>query len=323
MRPDSRKTVVISGGTNGMGRATALARLARGDRVVVIGSDEARGRALCEAADNPRLDFLRADLSSIAENERVAARLGEEHESVDALLLFANRVNPKRRETVDGLESTFALYYLSRYLLGHRLRPLLDAGADPLIVNVAGVGNKAGRVHWDDPQLTRSYGQVRAQLQAGRANDLLGVAFAEGGEGRARYVLYHPGFTRSGVDGHPNPVVRGALRGLARLFARPVDEAVRPVVRWIDEPPTEPLTAVDRGKPVDRSLATLDPEAAARLADYTEALLSERRRDAASGDAASSRRRGPSSGDGRPTRGAQPCTRGSAASPPNSARSAA
>ncbi|SOD61640.1 NAD(P)-dependent dehydrogenase, short-chain alcohol dehydrogenase family [Streptomyces zhaozhouensis] len=321
MRPDSGKTVVISGGTNGMGRATALARLARGDRVVVIGSDEARGRALREAADSPRLDFLRADLSSIAENERIVARLGEEHDALDALLLFANRVNPKRRETVDGLESTFALYYLSRYLLGHRLRPLLDAGRDPLIVNVAGVGNTAGRVHWNDPQLTGSYGQVRAQLQAGRANDLLGVAFAERAEGRARYVLYHPGFTRSGVDGHPNPVVRGALRGLARLFARPVEEAVRPVVRWVDEPPAERLTAVDRGRPVDRSLSTLDPGAAARLAEYTEALLEERRRGVTSRGAASSRRRGPSTGDGRPTRGARPCTPGSTSSPPNSARS--
>ncbi|MFF5111480.1 SDR family NAD(P)-dependent oxidoreductase [Streptosporangium sp. NPDC000509] len=273
------KTVIISGGTDGMGRATALERLARGDRVTVIGSSEAKGRALLDHAANPNLRFLRADLSSIAEVERVVADIAERHDAVDALALFANRISPKRRETVDGLEFTFALYYLSRYLLGSRLRPLLNAAPAPVVVNVAGVGNTAGRIFWEDPQLTRGYGQVRAQLQAGRANDLLGVAFADqsgssgNGGDTVRYVLYHPGFTRSGVDGHPNPLVRRTIKLLATFFARPVADAVRPIVEWIDNPPTEPLSAIDRGKAVDRSLKTLDPDDAARLVAYTEDRL--------------------------------------------------
>ncbi|MFD4527007.1 SDR family NAD(P)-dependent oxidoreductase [Streptomyces sp. NPDC058470] len=267
------KTVIISGGTDGMGSATALARLATGDHVTVIGSSEAKGRALLDLAANPNLRFLQADLSSVAETERVVARIAEEHDSVDALALFANRVSPKRKETADGLEFTFALYYLSRYLLSHRLRPLLDAGADPVIINVAGVGTTSGRILWEDPQLTRRYGQVRAQLQAGRANDLLGVAFANQAGSKARYVLYHPGFTRSGTGSLQNPLVRGSVELLAKFFARPVADAVRPIVRWIDRPPTDPLSAIDRGKPVDKTLKTLNPDDAARLAAYTEDLL--------------------------------------------------
>ncbi|WP_052850513.1 SDR family NAD(P)-dependent oxidoreductase [Streptomyces avicenniae] len=273
MSGQPRKNVIISGGTDGMGRATALAQLARGHRVTVIGSSEAKGRALLEHADDPGLHFVRADLSSLDEVERVVAEIAGRYESVDALGLFANRLSPRRRETQDGLESTFALYYLSRYLLGHRLRPLLDASPAPVIVNVSGTGATAGRIVWEDPQLVKRYGQVRAQLQAGRANDLLGVAFARQDAGRARYVLYHPGFTRSGTDGHPNPVVRRVLRVLARFFARPVADAVRPIDGWINEPPTEPLTAVDRGKPVPPTLRTLDPGDADRLAAYTEDLL--------------------------------------------------
>lgn len=273
----SPKTVLISGGTDGMGRATALERLARGDRVIVIGSSEAKGQALLqETGRSERLRFLRADLSSIAETERVIAQITEEHEVLDALLLFANRVNPRRTQTVDGLESTFALYYLSRYLLGHRLRPLLEAALSGVVINVAGVGATAGRIHWEDPQLTRRYGQVRAQLQAGRANDLLGVAFADLADSRTLYVLYHPGFTRSGIDGHPNPAVRRILKLLARLFARPVADAVKPIVEWIDQPPTEPLSAIDRGKQLPLSLKTLNREDAARLATYTENLLREK-----------------------------------------------
>lgn len=273
MQGQPPKTVIISGGTDGMGRATALERLARGDHVTVIGSNEAKGRALLDRAANPNLRFVRADLSSTAEVERVVAGIFERHDSVDALALFANRVSAERRETAEGLEFTFALYYLSRYLLSHRLIPLLDAAPNPVIINVAGVGTTAGRIFWDDPQLTRRYGQVRAQLQAGRANDLLGVAFAGQAGSKARYVLYHPGFTRSGADGHPNPLVRGSIKLLGRFFARPVADAVRPIVEWIGEPPADPLSAIDRGRPVEKSLKTLDPDDAAHLMTYTENLL--------------------------------------------------
>ncbi|MFE5853072.1 SDR family NAD(P)-dependent oxidoreductase [Streptomyces sp. NPDC056500] len=276
MPDQSPKTVIISGGTDGMGRATALERLTKGDHVTVIGSNAAKGRALLDQVGHANLRFLQADLSSIAETERVVARIGEQHDAIDALALFANRVSPKRKETADGLESTFALYYLSRYLLSFRLRPLLDAGPDPVIINVAGVGNTAGRIHWDDPQLRGRYGQVRAQLQAGRANDLLGVMFARQAGSRARYVLYHPGFTRSGANGHPNPLVRGSIDLLAKVFARGVSDAVRPIVQWIDHPPTDALSAIDRGRRVEESLKTLDPDAADRLAAYTETLLRNR-----------------------------------------------
>ncbi|MFC5103288.1 hypothetical protein [Kibdelosporangium philippinense] len=144
------------------------------------------------------------------------------------------------------------------------LLPQLEASPQPVIINVAGVGTKAGRVHWDDMQLERKYGVITAQLQAGRANDLLGVSFAALGR-RTRYVHYHPGFTRSGSD---NPVIKL----LAKFFAREVAESVRPVVSWISTPPSAPLTANDRGKDVPLSLKTLSPHDAARLDARTKDL---------------------------------------------------
>ncbi|UGQ15044.1 SDR family NAD(P)-dependent oxidoreductase [Yinghuangia sp. ASG 101] len=271
------KTVVISGGTDGMGRATALARLGRGDTVTVIGSSEPKGRALADeaarAGAGERFRFLRADLSAMGEVRRVAREITDGHPVVDALVLCANRQSPKRRETADGLEFTFALYYLSRYLLGDLLRPAMDAAPASVIVNVAGVGTTAGSIRWDDPQSRHKYSVIRAQLQAGRANDLLGVSFADRAVGKARYVLYHPGFTRSGDLSPLNPLARGAIRLLARLRARPVEASIRPIVAWIDTPPSAPLTAVDRGKPLDLSLPTLDKHNAERLATLTEDLV--------------------------------------------------
>jgi NAD(P)-dependent dehydrogenase (short-subunit alcohol dehydrogenase family) len=248
-----------------MGRALVEARLRRGDEVVAIGSSAEKGRDLPAGAH-----FLRADLSSVAETGRVIAEIGARWPVVDALGLFANRQATRRVVTADGLEQTFALYYLSRYLLSHGLRPHLERAAAPVIVNVAGVGVTKGEIHWDDLQLARRYGMVAAQLQAGRAIDLLGVDFAARSGSRVRYVLYHPGFTRSGDLSPLPPPVRAGIQLLARFLARPVADSVRPVLEWIDQPPAAALTAMDRGEPVDLG----GREAAARrLAAATEEVL--------------------------------------------------
>ena len=265
------RVTVVTGGTDGMGRALVRARLERGDEVVAIGSNAAKGRALPAG-----VHFLRADLSSIAENRRVVATIRERWPVVDALALFANRLAPRRTVTAEGLEQTFALYYLSRYLLSHGLREELDRAATPVIFNVAGVGVTKGAIRWSDLQLAGRYRMIDAQLQAGRANDLLGVDFAASAGSRARYVLYHPGFTRSG-DATPLPApLRAAMRVAARVAARPVEESVRPIVEWIESPPQAPLTADDRGKPVPLDLASLDPDDARRLAAATADLLAAR-----------------------------------------------
>ncbi|RCV57756.1 short-chain dehydrogenase [Marinitenerispora sediminis] len=283
------RTVVITGGSDGMGRALALGRAARGDHAIAIGSSQARGdRLLSDAAElglEGRIEFVRADLSTIAGNQAVLDHVGR-HGSIDALVLGANRPSPKRVETVDGFESTFALYYLSRYILGHGLMPLLSQAPGPVIVNVAGVGATAGQIHWDDLQLRDRYRVVAAQLQAGRANDLLGVAMAERHGDQVPYVLYHPGFTRSGAAAreHVSPPARFTLKVLAAIAAQPVERAIAPIHGFIESPPTASLTAVDRARLVPLGLKTLEPSAARRLDQVTARLLADKLTARAHGD---------------------------------------
>ncbi|ACZ83637.1 SDR family NAD(P)-dependent oxidoreductase [Streptosporangium roseum] len=275
------KIIVIAGATNGIGRGIALDRLRRGDVVVAVGSSAERGARLRadaeQAGAGDRLDFLRADLSSIAENDRVIDHVTARHPAIDALVLTANRQSAERRETAEGLEFTFALYYLSRYLLGYGLRGALEASPSPVILNVAGAGITAGAVMWDDLQLERRYGMLRAQLQGGRANDLLGVSFTEETGGTVRYVMYHPGFTDNGDFSHLPRPLSALVKLLARFAARSIDQVVPPLSGLLDTPPLQPLTAVDRGRTVPLTLRTFDPADARRLARLTEELLASRR----------------------------------------------
>jgi hypothetical protein len=269
------RTIVVSGGTDGMGRALTLARAARGDRVLAIGSNAGKGeRLLADAPTAGRVDFIRADLSTVTGTRAAIAAITDSAPVIDAVALFANRQARRRTETPEGLEATFALYYLSRHLLSHELTPVLTRSASPVIINVAGTGITKGAICWDDLQLTHRYSMIRAQLQAGRANDLLGVGYAAAHDGTVPYVLYHPGFTRSGDLSVLPGALRLTIRVAARLAARTIEESVAPVHDFIDRPPSAPLTARDRDRPVPLTFPTLDPADAARLAQVTSALLS-------------------------------------------------
>ncbi|CAO5161003.1 Short-chain dehydrogenase/reductase SDR [Frankia sp. AiPs1] len=275
--PDS-KTVVVSGGTDGMGRAVVLGRLARGDRVIAIGSTPAKGSALAaeaaQVAPADRFAFVQADLSSLAAVRDVVSRLSA-YPAIDALVLCANRQNQRRIVTAEGLEASFALYYLSRYLLGNGLSDQLNAAVNPVIINVSAPGTKVGTVNFDDLQSERKYSPIRVQAACCRANDLLGAAYGEHPTSKAHYVMYHPGFTATtgGIEQMKQPV-KSVVRVLAKLFAKPVDKAVAPVIGWIDAPPAATLTANDRGKTLDTSiLKTFDSANAERLSSETRRIV--------------------------------------------------
>jgi NAD(P)-dependent dehydrogenase (short-subunit alcohol dehydrogenase family) len=273
---ENARTIVVSGGTDGMGRAFALGRATRGDRVLAIGSNPDKGAALLDVAAQQgargEVEFLRADLTAVHGADAVVAAVLERTDRVDALALFANRQAPRRIETAEGLEATFALYYLSRAVLGAGLTPALRRSPAPVVLNVAGVGITKGHVHWDDPQLTSGYGMVEAQLQAGRANDLLGVHHAATTPD-VPYVLYHPGFTRSGdLSVLPAPL-RVTIRLAARIAARPVARSVAHLLGYVDAPPSAPLTARDRDRLLPLTLPTLDPDDARRLGELTDVIL--------------------------------------------------
>lgn len=272
------KTIVIAGGTDGIGKALAEIRLGAGDTVVVIGRSEEKGKAFLGTAAalgaDDRAVFLRADLSLIEENKRVADELRKTFTAVDALVFCARHYRTQRAETADGIEENFALFYLSRYLLGHALVDALSAAEHPVVVNVAGPGASLNVVRWDDLELRRGYHGGAALGQGGKLNDLLGVTFAERyGELGIRYVLIHPGVTATSFSGSYDEATLQQIRSM-QSFAKPVEAALPPILAAMDTPPAEPLSAFVEGVRIGVAGLAFDPDAARRLdADTARILL--------------------------------------------------
>ncbi|WP_283136312.1 short-chain dehydrogenase [Rhizohabitans arisaemae] len=246
--------------------------------MISVASGGPGGRAfLAEAAGLGAADravFLRADLSTLAGMEHVVDQVTATTQAVDGLILATQRFRPTREETEDGLEFTFALAYLSRFVIGHGLMERLEQAQAPVILNIAGPGGVPGRIAWDDLQLRSKYTGMRASMQASRSNDLLGAGFpARYPQARTRYVLINPGFVRTGMaDPLPQPM-RTLTKVLARFFATPVSKAIVPMIDLLDDPPKSMISAVKSGKPLPLTGDDFNPASADRLHRVTADLL--------------------------------------------------
>src|SRR5450755_4556120 len=107
------KTVVITGGTSGIGEVTAVALAGIGARIVLVARDKARGNAtlarLRDTTPNISHSVYFADLLRLTEMKRVAAQIADHESRIDVLINNAGALFGTRRLTEDGLERTFAL----------------------------------------------------------------------------------------------------------------------------------------------------------------------------------------------------------------------
>lgn len=168
--------VLITGATDGLGQRVASDLAAKGATVLLHGRDREKGRRVLEKirelTGNNRLSYFNAELSSLAEVEKLAASVLESQPRLDVLINNAGvggGPDPKKREiSADGFELRFAVNYLAPFLLTRRLLPLLRKSAEETgearIVNVSSAAQRA--IDFDDVMLERNYDGMRAYSQS-------------------------------------------------------------------------------------------------------------------------------------------------------------
>ena len=193
----TNKTALVTGSTDGVGRAVAERLAAAGARVLVHGRDEARGKATVAAimAAGGNAELLIADLAALGEVLRLADTVRDRTDHLDLVINNAGvgtgGQGTKRQMSADGYELRFAVNYLAGFLLTSRLLDLLKASAPSRIVNVASAGQQA--IDFDDVMLSRGYSGVRAYCQSKLAQILFTVDLAETLEGSGVTVnALHP-----------------------------------------------------------------------------------------------------------------------------------
>ncbi|MFG2017851.1 SDR family NAD(P)-dependent oxidoreductase [Actinomadura geliboluensis] len=266
------RTIVITGGTDGMGAALARHYLEAGDRVVVVGQSRAKFDALVTGAAGgdlaARAEFVAADLSSVAESRRVVEHLRAGYERIDALVLAASFVQ-RRHTTAEGREASWALFFVSKFVFVTGLAAQLGAADRPVIVNTAVPGARADAIDFDDLEMTEGFTFARSNAQQRRANELLGILATDANPDLA-YVTWGPArIVRSSFAGDVGTAMKVGAAVLGKLLGQRPDAAVRPIIGIIDAP--SPGRAAFRGaKRRPLTMGDHDDKDAAHLAAAVE-----------------------------------------------------
>ena len=273
MRPLTDQTILVTGSTDGHGRGLATELAGKGAHVLVHGRSDDRGRATVDdirrRTGNDRVDWLRADLSSLDEVRSLAERIETGYERLDALVnnagIGATTDGVHRRETSkDGYELRFAVNYLAGYLLTRLLVPSLRDSAPSRIVNVTSVGQAP--IHFDDVMLEDGYDGIHAYGQSKLAQIIFTFDLADQLDPQMVTTnCLHP------ATYMPTKIVLadGAQPGSS------LEEGVEATLRLIADPTLDDVTGryfkgQREGEPLEQAQ---DPDARRRLRDLSDRLV--------------------------------------------------
>ncbi|MET0988280.1 MAG: SDR family oxidoreductase [Steroidobacteraceae bacterium] len=282
MPPEQSKIAVVTGGSSGIGAATARALVAQGWHVIALGRTRDRlNRTLHEIRSefpSARIDGLIADFESIKQVERVAQEITALTSRVHVLVNNAGGPCEQRRETSDGFESLFAGNHLGPFLLTRRLLPLLRAAQDARIINVSSVAHKFVRdMQWDDLQLRRKFTNTVAYAQSKLANVLFTRELARRlSNDRITVNAMHPGLVSSNFERHGDRWT-ALIYKLGKPFSVTAEQGADTAVWLATAPEVEGKTG---GYYVKRRVARTSRAArneisARRLWDVSEKLIGE------------------------------------------------
>jgi NAD(P)-dependent dehydrogenase (short-subunit alcohol dehydrogenase family) len=208
------KICLVTGATDGVGKVTARALAQAGATVIGVGRDPAKIEAArSEIRDTPgTLEFMTADLSSQAQVRALAAAFLRKYDRLHVLVNNAGALFTDYRESVEGIEMTFALNHLAYFLLTGLLLHTIEASAPARIVNVSSNAHEGGSIRFEDLGHKRRYSGWDAYNDSKLANLLFTYELARRLQGTNVTVnAVHPGFVNTNFQRAAGLSMRGSL----------------------------------------------------------------------------------------------------------------
>ena len=240
------KICLVTGATNGIGKATVQVLAQMGATVVIVGRNASKTaqsvKEIRTASGNKNVDFLLADLSSQQEVRRLADEFKSKYSHLHVLLNNVGAVFMQRRLSVDGIEMTFTLNHLAGFLLTNLLLATLKASAPARIINVSSGAHTSGKIEFDNLQGERVY-SPRVYENSKLANILFTMELARRLEGTGVTVnALHPGFTATGFAKNNGKAIAALVSVFAPLVARSPAKGAETSIYLASSPSVEGVT---------------------------------------------------------------------------------
>ena len=278
-KPLAGQTVLITGATSGIGRATALGLATMGAHVAITGRDRGRTEDAARdisAAGGLKVDAFVGDLSSQAQVRRLASEVLDGLGRIDVLVNNVGGYWSTRHVTADGLERTFALNHLAPFLLTNLLLDRLEQSAPARVVTVASNAHATGRIDFDDLRGDRSYSGGRAYSQSKLANVLFTYQLARRLVGSAVTAnALHPGVVRTSFGAEDPARIQRLLVPFLRPVMKSPTEGAATSIHLASSPELEQVSGryFANRRPTRSSTRSYDQAVAARLWEASADLV--------------------------------------------------
>ena len=272
----NKKTIVITGGSDGIGAAAARALVRDGHRVILVGRNPDKTAKVAAELGAP---YHLADYTRLSDVARLAAELGA-YDRIDVLANNAGGAQKERKLTEDGFERTFQINLLAQFLLTRLLLDKLSASG-ATVVQTSSIASNMFGADFDpaDPESEKNYTPFRAY---GRAK-LCDILFTRElqrryGERGISAVAFEPGVVRTNFGAESTSFVRFCYHTpLKYLFTISPEKSARRLVRLaegVSGSDFVPGEVYSDGKPMKLKFRDPDGRAAAALWDACESRLS-------------------------------------------------
>ena len=245
----TKKTILITGATGGLGKATALQLAPTGAKLVLLARDQAKLEAVANeirtAVPTADVETLTADFSNLDSIRTAATALKQSHDQLDVLINNAGIYKQKREVVGQNLEAMFAVNFLGPWLLTTLLLDVLRASVPATIITLAAPSRT--KLNFDDLQSEKKFNTFNAFGASKMADMLFTFALARklAGSGVTANV-YAPGLMKSDL------MREGAMpvQVLMKLFARDPKNAATGLVKVATDPTCTSQTGqyFDQGK---------------------------------------------------------------------------
>jgi retinol dehydrogenase-14 len=269
--PMAGRTVLVTGGTAGIGKATALGLATMGAHVAIVGRDRGRTEAAAgeiRAAGGSQVDALVADLSAQSEVRRLADEVLQRLARIDVLVNNVGGYWNTRHVTIDGLERTIAVNHLAPFLLTNLLLDRLKHSAPARVVTVSSHAHAEGRIDFDDLQGEQSYSGARAYNQSKLANVLFTYELARKLQASSVTAnALHPGVVNTSFGAEDPAGVQRLFVPFMRPFMKTPAQGAATSIHLASAPDLEQVTGryFANSKPKRSSQRSYDQVTAARL----------------------------------------------------------
>jgi dehydrogenase/reductase SDR family member 12 len=256
------RTVLVTGPTSGLGRATATALAGLGARVVLVGRSAERlekvRAELTAAHGEDRFPTVVADMGSLESVRAAAAQILEQEPRLDVVVDNAGAIYAERKLSPDGIEQTLATLVVGPFVLISELLPLIGKAGAGRVIAVASGGMYAQRLHLDDLQYAAgTYDGTRAYARAKRAQVALMREWARRrADSGVAFSAMHPGWVDTAGLAESLPGFYRVMRPVLRTIEEGIDTVV-----WLAAHPdaaglSGQLLLDRRPRPFDRIPAT-------------------------------------------------------------------